>query len=156
MNTYLNIGIMRINPMLAIILVPVFFVSAQRQTSIDRYGCGFCSILTRREVQITNYLPYTIKIQCRTSDHSRKPEILHHLQQYRFTLRLNLFWETRYSCSFTGGGRKERTFEVFYSKYDCNNEKVNYICKWNIGKWSARRYSWEKKSWLASRYQYEL
>ena len=135
------------------ILCMFFLASAQgRRTSIDRHGCGFCFILIRREVRITNHLPYAIHLQCRTSDHSLDPEILHPSKEYRFTLRVNLFWETRYSCSFKGGGQRERTFEAFYSKYDCNNKEVNYTCNWNIGKWSAKRYSWEKNSWLSYRY----
>ena len=152
-----NIGILRLIPILAFIFVPIFFALTEgRKTSIDRYGCGFCHVFYLREVRITNHLPYTIQIQCRTSDHSLEPHILHPLKEYSFTFRVNVFWKTSYNCSFKGGRQMERKFEAFYSMYDCNHEKVNYTCKWNVGKLSAKRYSWEKNTWLSYRYQYKL
>ena len=152
LKTNAYIGILCMIPILTVIFNSVL-ASAQ---GIEKYRCPFCFFFIHREVRITNHLPYTIHLQCRTSDHSLKPQILHPSKEYSFTFSVNMFWETRYSCSFKGGGRKERTFEAFYSKYDCNNRMVNYMCKWNIGKWSAKRYSWEKNSWLSYRYQYEL
>lgn len=149
LKTNAYIGILCMIPILTVIFNSIL-ASAQ---ILDQYECPFCFIFIHREVRITNHLPYTIHLQCRTSDHSLEPQILHPSREYSFTFSINIFWETRYSCSFKGGGQRERTFEAFYGKYDCNNKKVDYTCKWNIGKWSAKRYSWEKNSWLSYRYR---
>ena len=148
-----GIRIFSMMPIVAVFFIFVFFPLAQARKSDLDYSCGFCFVFTRREVVITNHLPYTIELQCHTTDHSLKPQILHPSNQYSFIFRINVFWYTRYNCSFSARGKRVRKFEAFYSMYDCNNEKADFLCKWEIGEWDAKRYSWEKKSWLPYQYQ---